>query len=84
MNALKYHWYETSLLSQAVLKCVHGVQRFHLQEVCARDWFHILPRMKKSITLFHIKNFSCHVILQKISQVGPYVGHIRIVLSISG
>ena len=30
-----------------------GVQRFHLQEVCSRDWFCILPRMKKSMALFH-------------------------------
>ena len=37
MNALKYHWYETSLLSQAVLKHVSGVQRYHLQEVYARE-----------------------------------------------
>ena len=41
----------------------YGVQRFHLQEVCVRGWFCILPRMKKSMALFHIKNFSCHVTL---------------------
>ena len=29
--------------------------------LCARDWFCILPRMKKSMALFHIKSFSCHV-----------------------
>ena len=50
-----------------------GVQRFHLQEVCARDQFRILPRMKKSVALFHIKNFSCHVTLllkRKLQHVG--------------
>ena len=36
----------------------YGVQRFHLQEVCARYQFCILPRMKKSMVLFHF-----HVIL---------------------
>ena len=39
-SSLKYHWCETSLLSQAahaVEAC--GVQRFHLQEVYARNWF---------------------------------------------
>ena len=53
--------------------------RFHLQEVCARDWFCILPRMKKSMALFHIKNFSCHVTLatvkKKTSTCGLQVGH---------
>ena len=29
-----------------------GVQRFHLQEVCARDQFCILPRMKKLWLLY--------------------------------
>ena len=51
-----------------------GVQGFHLQEVCARDQFCILPRMKKPMTLFHIKNyFSCHVILLK--RNFQHVGH---------
>ena len=36
-------------------------QRFHLQGVCTREWFCILPRMKKSMALFHIKSFSCPV-----------------------
>ena len=46
MNALKYHWCETSLLSQAVLKYVSVVQRFHLQEVYAR----------KQLVLYSAKN----------------------------
>ena len=52
MNTLKYHWRETSLLSQdsAVLK--HVVSKdFYLQVVCARD---ILLTMKESMALFHI------------------------------
>ena len=62
MNALKYHWCETSLLSQAACFEVCSVQRFHLQEVCASDRFCILPRMQKFIALFHIKN-NFHVML---------------------
>ena len=37
MNALKYHWYEIILLSQAGCFEAYGVQRFYLQEVCAKD-----------------------------------------------
>ena len=47
-----------------------AVQRFHL---CARDQFCILPRMKKSMALFHIKSFSCHVTIllkRKLQHVG--------------
>ena len=36
MNALKYHWYELSLLPIASCFEEFGVQRFYLQEVCAR------------------------------------------------
>ena len=44
------------------LRCVtkHSVLRFYLSEICARDWFCILPRMNKSMALFHIKKLSCH------------------------
>ena len=55
------------------LKHVCDVQIFHLQEVCARDRYCILPRMKKSMALFYIKNFSCHVTLllkRKLQHVG--------------
>ena len=59
MNALKYHWCKTCLLSQAGIK--HVVSKdFIFREVCSRDQFCILPRMKKSMASFHIKNFSCH------------------------
>ena len=62
MNTIKYHGCETSLLSQAVLEYACDVQRFHLQEVCARNRFCIMPRMKKSMALFHIKIFmSCYI-----------------------
>ena len=72
---------------------VCGVQRFHLQEVCAGEGpcssAGILPRMKISIVLFHIKNFHVmHVsyitFKKKTSTCGSYVGHIWIVLWISG
>ena len=64
-----------------ILSCFEacGVQRFHLQKVCVRDWFCILPTMKKSMALFHIKNFSYHVTLttykKKTSTCGSQVGH---------
>ena len=55
-----------------------GVPRFHLQGVCTRDQFCIQPRMKKSMALFHIKNFSCHVTIatfkRKTSGKGSQVG----------
>ena len=84
MNALKYHWCETSSLSQAVLKHISVVQRFHLQEVFARDQsnrFCILPRMKKSMTLFHIKKIfmSCYITFKKkTSTCESQVGRIRV------
>ena len=92
MNALKYHWYETSLffISNCFEAC--GVRRFHFQEVCARDLFCILPRMKKSMALFHIKKNSCHVTLATFKKEnfnmwvtnGSYMGHIRIALWVIG
>ena len=53
----------------------YGVWRFHLQEVCARDRFCILPRMKESMALFHIKKFSCHVILATFKKKTSTCGH---------
>ena len=44
MNALKYHWCEASLLSQAVLKNVVS-QDFIFKSLCQR------PKMKKSMAL---------------------------------
>ena len=55
MNALKYHQCDTS--PRCLQAC--GILRFYLQVICTRDQFCILPRMKKSMALFHIKNFSC-------------------------
>ena len=63
MNALKYHWWETSNLS-GFEAC--GVQRFHPQEVCARDWFCNLPRIKKYMALFISKFF--HILLHQLLQ----------------
>ena len=62
MNALKYHWHETSL---AVLKLWHVVSklRFYLQEVCARDWFCILPRMKKFMAYSISKIFQVMLVM---------------------
>ena len=57
--------------------------RVYFQEVCTRDWFCILPRMKKSMELFYIKKISCHVTLL-FSTCGSQVGQIRIILWISG
>ena len=45
-----------------------SVQRFHLQKVCARDQFCILPRMKKFMALFHIEIFLCHVTLANLTS----------------
>ena len=68
--------HETSLLSQAVLKHVSGVQRFHLQEVYAREQLVLYPaRMKKSMALlFHIKKIfmSCYITFKRKLQ---HVGH---------
>ena len=59
MNALKYHSCETSLLlSQVVLKHVVFKDFTFKKSTHARDRFSMLPRMKKSMALFHIKNFS--------------------------
>ena len=59
LNAPKYHWCETSLL--AISSCFEacGVQRFYLQEVCAREQFCILLRIRNlwhcSISkIFHV------------------------------
>ena len=86
MNALKYHW--LIFISSCYEAC--GVQRFHLQEVCARDRFCILPRTKKPMALFHIK-FFCHVTLATLKEnfnmwvpSGSYLGHIQIVLWVNG
>ena len=50
-----------------------------LGQCSSQDWFCILPKMKKSIALFHIKNFSCHVTLatfkKKSSTCGSQVDH---------
>ena len=55
-----------------------GGKRFHLQEICARERFCILLRMKKCMALFHIKIFSCHVALL-LKRKLQHVGHIYIV-----
>ena len=54
MKALKYHWCETSLLAISSCFEARGVQRFHLQEVCVRGQFCILPRMKKYCSISHV------------------------------
>ena len=91
MNALKCHWCETSLLSQAGLKHVSGVQRFHLQEVYAREQLVLYPAKNEEIYgIFHMKKIfmSCYITFKKKtstcgSQLG-HMGHIPIVLWVSG
>ena len=64
------------IISSCFEACV--VQRFHLQKVCAKDLFCILPRMKKSMALFHTKKFHGHItlLLKKVtSTCGSQVGH---------
>ena len=62
MNGLKYiiGVKPCSLLSQDGLKHMHVVFEDFIFKKSARDQFCILPRMKKSMALFHIKNFSYH------------------------
>ena len=62
INALKYI-IGVKPHSSCFEACACSVQRFHLQEVCTRDRFCILPRMMKYMALFHIKKFSCHFTL---------------------
>ena len=66
-------WSQLIFISSCFEAC--GVQRFHLQKVCARDWFCIMPIMKKSTALFHIKNFSSHVTLATFKRKLQHVGH---------
>ena len=55
---LNHHWYETSLLLQAALNYICGVQRFHCQKVCTIERpFCILTKMKKSVWHCFISNF---------------------------
>ena len=77
MNALKHHWYETSLLRISSCFEEHGVQRFHHQEICARDWFCILPRMKESMAIVPYQSFHVmlHYFKKKTSTCGSQVGH---------
>ena len=69
INALKYNWCETSLLSQAVLKHVMSEDFTFVQGTSSV----FCPRMKKSMVLLHIKKFSGHVTLvlkRKLQHVG--------------
>ena len=64
MNTLKIHWCETSLLSQAVLKRVSSVQRFHLQEVYAREQLVLYPAKNEIYhILFALYQKTFHVML---------------------
>ena len=47
----------------------------NISSFCARDQFCILPRMKKSMVLFHMKNFSYHVTLATYKRKLQHVGH---------
>ena len=88
MNALKYYWCETSLLSQAVLK--HVVSKDFNSSLCKglvlysaknEEMYGIVPYQKifrSCYITFKKENFNMWV------TSGSYVGHIRIVLWVSG
>ena len=92
MNALKYHWCKTSLfLSQTVLKHVVSKDFIFKKSVQGTCSVTCHARMKKSMALFHIKIFSCHVTVATFKKnfnmwvtSGSCVGHIRIVLWVIG
>ena len=83
MNVLKCNWCETGLVFQVVLKHVVSEDFNFKKSVHARDRFCIPPRMKKSMALFHFKNFACHVALL-LKRKFQCVGHIQVVLWVSG
>ena len=62
MNALKYHWCETSLLAISSGFEACGVQIFHLS-VQGTSSVSCQESVEKSMVLFHIKKFSYHVTL---------------------
>ena len=77
MNALQCHWCKTSLLFQAVLKHVSGVQKFHLQEVYAREQPVLYPAKNEEIYgIFPYQKIfmSCYITLER--KLGSQVGHI--------
>ena len=86
MNVLKYHWCETSLLSQAVLK--HVVSKDFI--LCKGPVLY--PAKNEEIYGINIapyQNFfmSCYLTFKNFNMwvtSGSYVGHIRIVLWVSG
>ena len=79
-------------VSQAVLKHVSNVQRFHLQEVYAREQLILYPAKNEEIygiIVPYQKNFHVmlHYFLKKTSTCGSqvdYMSHIWIVLRVSG
>ena len=62
MNALKYHWCETSLLAISSGFEACGVQIFHLS-VQGTSSVSCQESVEKSMVLFHIKKFSYRVTL---------------------
>ena len=62
MNALIYHWCETSLLAISSGFEVCGVQIFHLS-VQGTSSVSCQELVEKSMVLFHIKKVSYHVTL---------------------
>ena len=62
MNALIYHWCETSLLAISSGFEACGVQIFHLS-VQGTSSVSCQESVEKSMVLFHIKKFSYHVTL---------------------
>ena len=86
INVLKYHWCETSLLSQAVLKHVASVQRFHLPRSLCKglvlypEVWHcsISKTFRVMLHYFYKENLNMWI------TSGWYVGHIWIVQWVSG
>ena len=86
MNALKYHWCETSLLSQAVLK--HVVSKDFIFKKSVHKGSVLYPAKNEEIygMVPYQKFFmSCYITFKKkTSTCGSQVSHIWIVLCVNG
>ena len=84
MNALKYHWCETSLLFHVVLKHVTS-KDFTFKKSVQGPVLILYPAY--GIVPYQTFFMSCYIIAtfrKKTSTCGSHVGHIRIVLWVSG
>ena len=78
INALKYHWYETNLLSQAILR--HVVSKNFIFKKSVQGTGSVSCQQWRN--LWHCSKSTHHVtlLLKKLQ----HVGHIRIFLWVSG